>query len=169
MIDASAANNTNNNGEENAITGFVLVEIVSALNVPNVSTDKKPDPYVSVKVGDQDVHRTDPLINTQFPIWSLDTGSMFLLESAVENSQHVHVQFRLKEYESFRSNPTLGTLEISMKELLEGTGARKEFPLEVPQRVLDLYRTPKLIRRQVSCMISCLSLICVGCLYCLNQ
>ena len=148
MIDARAT--INNNGEENSETRFVLVEIVSALNVPNLSTDKKPDPYVSVKVGDRDVHRTNPLMNTQFPIWSLDTGSMFLLESA--NAPHVHVQFRLKEYESFRTNPTLGTLDISMKEMLAGTGSRKEFPLEIPQRVLDLYGTPKLIMRKVRCI-----------------
>ena len=147
MTDGKKSSSSNGDSLEND-TGFILVEIVSALNVPNVDHRKEPDPFVVVEMAGRPVHQTDVLYNTHFPIWSLECGSLFLLETAKDK----YVQFILKEYESWRQDPTLGTLELSLEEMKQGKGNRREFPLIVPQHVLDLTQSVKAtIVRKVSC------------------
>lgn len=144
MIDDSRSSTTNGrnndfNASHNEDTGFLLVEIVSALNVPNVDGNKRPDPFVTVEMAGRQVHQTDVLRKTQFPIWSLERGSLFLLDSRTCK----YALFVLKDYETWRSDPTLGTLELSVDEMRNGTGKRREFPLLVPQQVVDLTKSVK--------------------------
>ena len=118
----------------------ILVEIVSALNVPNVEKkQKEPDPFVVVEMAGQQVHKTDVLYNTQFPIWSLECGSLFLVDPTVDQT----VTFVLKEYESWRKDPTLGFLVLPIDEMKKGKGKRREYPLVVPQNVIDLTQSEK--------------------------
>ena len=155
MTDGKKSSSSNGDSLEND-TGFILVEIVSALNVPNVDHRKEPDPFVVVEMAGRPVHQTDVLYNTHFPIWSLECGSLFLLETAKDK----YVQFILKEYESWRQDPTLGTLELSLEEMKQGKGNRREFPLIVPQHVLDLTQSIKAtIVRKVSFQQSPTSII----------
>ena len=128
-------------------TGFILVEIVSAVNVPIVDRTKQPDPFVTVEMSGRQVHQTEVLYDTQFPIWSLENGSLFLIPTSTDK----YVHFILKEYESWRRDPTLGFLELSIEEMKKGKGLRKEFPLVVPQNVRDMTQSAKAtIVRKVS-------------------
>ncbi|CAB9505695.1 expressed unknown protein [Seminavis robusta] len=151
-------NHDNVNTDQDQDTGFILVEIVSALNVPNVDHLKEPDPYVVVSMGGEEkiIHQTEVLWNTEFPIWSLESGSHFLVpiagpagrpgdnntttaeEQDAPPAKDAPVHFKLMEYEGFRADPVLGTLDISMKVLLEGKGKRREFPFVVPQHIEEI-------------------------------
>jgi C2 domain len=133
-------------------TNYILVEIVSALNVPIVDYSKEPDPFVVVEIGGKLIHQTDVLYDQEFPIWSLECGSLFLVDVT---SRDKYVRFSLKEYETWRRDPTLGTLDISIEEMKYGKGDRLEFPMIVPQHVADLTKSVKttIVRKVRYCRI----------------
>lgn len=104
----------------------VLVEIVSALRVPSMDARSDSDPYVIVSVGGKEVHRTKVLYNNSNPIWTIDNGSLFLLDlergpkghSKTVNLKTAKVTFILKDYDATQRDATLGTVEIKLKDLM---------------------------------------------------
>ena len=153
MTDTSS--NTNAQDEED--TGKLLVEIVSALNVPNVDGSGEPDPFVVVcDTKGEILHQTAVLYNAEFPIWSLECGSLFLVDTSQRS-----IVFLLKEHQRLRSDPTLGTLELEMEELVKCTGQRIEYPLVVPQNIVDMTKSMQsTIVRKVSYSQNCSATFC---------
>ena len=104
----------------------VLVEIVSALRVPSMDARSDSDPYVIVSVGGKEIHRTNVLHNNPNPIWTIDNGSLFLLDlqkglegkSNTVNLKTAKVTFTLKDYDATQRDATLGTVEIKLKDLM---------------------------------------------------
>jgi len=113
----------------NGDTNLVLVEIVSALNVPCVH-NQDPDPYVTVSFltrgGEdeekhvQEVHRTSVLKGTPYPVWTVQNGSLFLLPipTMEDGGAEPRVSFVLKEYDTMLVDATLGTLEMPLQRML---------------------------------------------------
>lgn len=161
MADTNSSNSSScggrdysNHGQASTVAPTILVEVVSALNVPRFYKNKEPDPYVTASLGGVQIHETAVLYKTDFPIWSLELSAFFLVQAETDED----VVFCLKEYEMFRGNPTLGTVEISVQEMLQGKGDRQEFPLEVPAKMSmrdvtsasvrkSLYRRTRLVLR----------------------
>jgi len=57
---------------------MVLVEIVSAMGLSRDARDGV-DPYVIVKQGNKEIHRTKPVQNDGNPIWTIKTKSLFVV------------------------------------------------------------------------------------------
>jgi hypothetical protein len=113
----------------------ILVEIVSATNLP-VADLVATDAYVVVRFGTKEVHRTAVISNNLSPIFTLPTGSLFLLSYTPEEffkQGTSGLSFTIKDYDSVGSNDVLGTVHVTLQELLKGTGQRMPYPI-----VLDL-------------------------------
>jgi C2 domain len=113
----------NENGVVEIQSPYILVEIVSALNLPNVSQRGDPDPWVTVFMRGEEVHRTKVLHNTYFPIWTLESGSLFLLKIPHQDQRHLDpkttsVSFVLREYDVLRPDRAIGTVDITLQELM---------------------------------------------------
>ena len=110
----------------------ILVEIVSASKLPAIELTPT-DPYVIVRMGGKEIHRTDYIARNTDPIWTLDQGSLFLLEMSPEEffSCSGGMSFVVKDYDALGSNPTLGNVTIPLHALLDGKGKRNSYPLEV--------------------------------------
>ena len=122
----------------------VLIEIVSALRVPSMDVRSDSDPYVTVSVGrrrggGKEIHRTKVLYNTPNPIWTIDSGSLFLLDldhrdregggDSDNNNNDTSetggidlktsiVTFTLKDYDATQADAILGKVEIKLQDLL---------------------------------------------------
>ena len=111
----------------------LLIEIVSGYDIP-IGDYTSSDPYVVVLMGHQEIHRTKVLPKTLNPIWTLKTGSLFLL--TVE-SKHFFVenglQFVLKDYDQFGKHDVLGVVKVEPKLFYNANGTeRMEFKLQPP-------------------------------------
>jgi len=108
----------------------ILVEIVSALDLP-IADFVSADPYVVVKMAGKDVHRTAVIPKDLNPIWTLKTGSLFLLRSTVEEffAATSGLTFVIKDYDAVGKNEKLGEVNVSLDELLKGTGERVEYKI----------------------------------------
>eukprot|EP00934_Nitzschia_sp_Nitz4_P000987 Nitzschia sp. Nitz4//scaffold248_size28759//12858//16752//NITZ4_008109-RA/size28759-snap-gene-0.10-mRNA-1//-1//CDS//3329543992//987//frame0 len=111
----------------------ILVEIVSATNLP-IADIVSSDPYVKVLDSKVEVHRTKVLAKTLNPVWTLSTGSLFLLDQSVDEffASSNFVTFQIKDYDSFGKNEDIGSVEISKEKLVKGTGERLEFEINPP-------------------------------------
>ena len=101
-------------------TKRILVEIVSALHVPSPDLFSDADPYVSVTMGDKELHQTKVLYNNPNPIWTVETGSLFLIEydeNQVNPTTQTKVSFLLQDYSMIQKPKVLGTLQLSLKDL----------------------------------------------------
>jgi len=109
----------------------LLIEIVSGINLP-VADRTATDPYVIVRLGgSHEVHRTKPIYKTVNPIWTIDSGSLFLLDVTPEEffGSAEGLSFILRDYDKISSNDTLGKVFVSQENLLNGDGDRVEFDL----------------------------------------
>jgi hypothetical protein len=137
-----AASNATSNTEENAkllqplsstITDEdvnLLVEIVSATDLP-VADLLSSDPYVVVWLGKEEVHRTKTIPKTTDPIWTVDTGSLFILSTTSRDffQSSSGLTFLVKDYDAVGSNEVLGKVVIPQQELLQAKAERVEYPL----------------------------------------
>lgn len=115
----------------------ILVEIVGAENLP-VGDIYSSDPYVVVRLGSMEIHRTEIVTKNLHPIWTLRTGSLFLLKVTPEQffQSARGLSFAIKDFDQVGKNDTLGNVHVSHEELLAGTGERVEFPV-IPERASD--------------------------------
>lgn len=98
----------------------ILVEIVSALFVPSMDKYSDADPYVSAYLKDEMIHKTKVIQDNPNPIWTLETGSLFLIEfvkEQVDLKQDI-VSFVLKDYSAMGKDETMGTIEVKLKDLV---------------------------------------------------
>lgn len=108
----------------------LLVEIVSATNLP-VADISSTDAYIVVRMKGKEIHRTDVISKNLSPIWTLSTGSLFLIQMTPEDffASPSGVTFTLKDFDSVGANDVLGTVNVPLHDLLSGTGQRSGFEI----------------------------------------
>jgi hypothetical protein len=122
----------------------ILVEIVSATNLP-IADLLATDPYIVVRFGSKEIHRTSVISKNLSPIYTLHTGSLFLIICTLEEFFHAvsGLSFTIKDYDQVGSNDLLGTIHVPLQHLLNGTGSRVSYPIELVNNnkpdTLDVY------------------------------
>ena len=75
-----------------------------------------------------------PLLSTVRinPIWTVDTGSLFLLSVTPEAffATATGLNFFVKDYDAMGKNDVLGRVAVGQEELLHGKGERKVYALQ---------------------------------------
>jgi hypothetical protein len=108
----------------------LLVEVVSAWNLPRIAGQVRIDPYVTCYFNEKEVHRTGYLDNTFDPIWTVRSGSLFLLNCTVRQLFGCGgLVCELKDFSQFGKNDQIGAIIIPSHALYEGNGERLEFDL----------------------------------------
>ncbi|MGK3761764.1 MAG: hypothetical protein ACI8RD_014082, partial [Bacillariaceae sp.] len=110
----------------------LLFEIVSAYDIP-IGDYTTSDPYVIAYMGHQEIHRTKNLSKTLNPIWTLKTGSLFLL--TVESKRFFiedGMKFVIKDHDKLGQHDVLGVVNLGPKILYNSTGQRIENKLQPP-------------------------------------
>ena len=109
----------------------LLVEIVSATSLPTAGTFSSRNPYVIVKMGGTEIHRTKVLSKTVEPIWTLETGSLFLVQMDPEEffSSTGGMTLILADYHTFGANRVLGRVRLGLQQILKMTGKRETFAI----------------------------------------
>ena len=110
----------------------LLVEIVSAINLPN-GTDRNP--YVAVRMARTQVHRSKVLSKTLDPIWKLATESLFVLHMTPEEffACTGGMCFTIKSSHMITSDDVLGQVYLSLEDLLNAKGERTGYDIQLPQ------------------------------------
>jgi hypothetical protein len=108
----------------------LLVEIVSATDLP-IADVYSSDPYVIVRDGRKEWHKTRVIQKSLNPVWCLSTGSLFLMQTTLvdffESSNSI--DFIVKDYDSIGEDEILGTVIIPKTEMLSSKGERLEYEL----------------------------------------
>jgi Ca2+-dependent lipid-binding protein len=107
-------------GDGNITQQHILVEIVSALRVPSMDANSDSDPYVVVMIGNKKIHETKEIANNSNPIWTLETGSLFLieLEKDTVDLDVATVSFVVTDHNLSRRNTVLGSVEVKLKNMV---------------------------------------------------
>ncbi len=73
------------------------------------------------------------------PIWTLQTGSLFLLVMTPEEyfASVGGMSFIIKDFDVVGSNKILGRVTVKLQELLNGNGERVEYDIEPPKKPED--------------------------------
>jgi Ca2+-dependent lipid-binding protein len=116
--------------EEGTETINLLVEIVSAIDIP-VADIYSSDAYVIVRMGGKEVHRTNFIPKSLDPIWTLGSGSLFLVQMTPEDffSCAGGMSFTVKDYDAVGGNEIIGRVTLTLDELLSGTGQRHGYDI----------------------------------------
>jgi hypothetical protein len=65
------------------------------------------------------------------PVWSLSTGSLFLLRQNAENFFETnYLDFEIRDYDPILADTALGRVSVGKHEMLNGKGKRVEYPFE---------------------------------------
>jgi len=111
----------------------LLFEIVSAYDLP-VGDYLSSDPYVSAFLGHQEIHRTEYRQKTLNPVWTLSSGSLFLLH--IESRRFFieeGVRFVVKDFDKMGKDEVLGICKVDPKVFYKAKGERMEFKLTPPR------------------------------------
>lgn len=108
----------------------ILIEICSAEDLSDVKIGK-PDPYVTVFLGDTIIHKTKNRRNTYDPIWTAKSGSLFLLsvDSEAFSQTENGVTFTVIDKDVVSDDDVLGSVSVPKDTVLGSKGERKEFEL----------------------------------------
>lgn len=130
---AAEMNGTESAGRDDRIN--ILVEIVSATDVP-VADVFSTDAYVGVRMGGKEIHRTSVIPKNLNPIWTLQEGSLFLLSTTPEDffAASGGMTFIMKDFDQIGSDDVLGSVYVSLDELLKADGERKGYEI-IPEKV----------------------------------
>eukprot|EP00536_Pseudo-nitzschia_multiseries_P015431 jgi/Psemu1/246838/estExt_Genewise1.C_8860010 len=109
-----------------------LFEISAGYDLP-VGDYTTSDPYVVAYLGHQEVHRTEFIAKTLNPIWTLKTGSLFLLQT---DSKRFFIEkgikFVVRDYDKLSKHDVLAYCQVDPKVLYHANGERMEFKLSPP-------------------------------------
>lgn len=116
----------------------LLIEIVSAKDIP-VADLYSSDPYVSVRMKSKEIHKTDFIAKTLNPVWTLETGSLFMIKMTPEEffSSTGGMSFTIKDYDAIGTHEALGTVTVPLCELLNGNGERIAYEIH-PVKKLNI-------------------------------
>ena len=110
----------------------LLIEIVSGWDLP-IGDFTTSDPYVMCMLGRKEVHRTKPILSTLDPIWTLKTGSLFLLTlESKDLFLNDGLGFLVRDFDRLGSDESLGFVRVSPGTLYKAQGERLEFKLQPP-------------------------------------
>lgn len=128
----------------------VLVEIVSATDLP-VADIVSTDAYVIARMAGKEIHRTDVISKSLNPIWTLETGALFVVRMSPEEffAASSGMNFIVKDYDAVGANEILGNVSIPLQDMLDGTGDRIGYDI-VPDKnspKAQAGKTPKLFLR----------------------
>ncbi len=114
------------------VTHFFSLLILLPLRLADFTTS---DPYVCVEDGKVEWHRTEVISKSLNPIWTLSTGSLFLIQTTLNEFFYnaSRLEFIVKDYDSIGENDILGSVLVNKKELLAGKGERVEYELTTTQ------------------------------------
>ncbi|KAL3921597.1 MAG: hypothetical protein SGILL_002669 [Bacillariaceae sp.] len=110
----------------------LLFEIVSGYDLP-IGDYTSSDPFVTALLGHQEVHRTKHIEKTLNPVWTLKTGSLFLL--TVESERFFiedGIKFLVKDFDQLGKDEVLGLVHVNPRALYKANGERMEFKLQPP-------------------------------------
>jgi len=84
------------------------------------------DPYVILRLGGKEIHRTDVISKTLDPIWTLYTGSLCLISCTAEEffASLGGLTFVVKDHDTMDRDDLLGRVQISAEEALAADGKR---------------------------------------------
>ena len=109
-----------------------LVEIVSGWDLP-AGDFSSSDPFVSCLIDGEEVHRTEFISKTLDPIWTVMTGSLFLLKIDVKKLfRGEGLLCVVHDYDKLGENERLGAITIPPKTIYDAKGERMEFKLGPP-------------------------------------
>jgi hypothetical protein len=116
----------------------LLVEIVSAQDLP-VADANSTDPYLSIYLGPHKIHRTKTIHNDLNPVWTVETGSLFLVDCLAEEffSYATGLLFRISDADHLSKNEIVGHAALSQMRLLQMNGNRTSIPIEVSPNMLQ--------------------------------
>ncbi len=89
-----------------------------------------------VEDGQVRLHKTEVVTKTLNPVWTLSTGSLFLIQTTLTDffaGAHV-IEFVVKDYDRVGDNETLGRVMVPKKDLLQGDGCRVDYVLKTKKR-----------------------------------
>jgi hypothetical protein len=113
-----------------------LVELVSAWDLPAADfASASSDPFIVVILDGVQVHKTDYISKTLDPIWTIATGSLFLLSNIQVPEQLFRSEGLLcivYDFDKLGANDALGAVTIPPQTIYHATGERMEFPLGPP-------------------------------------
>ncbi|CAB9523699.1 Polyubiquitin (Fragment) [Seminavis robusta] len=119
---------------ENSEEVLLVVEIVAGRNLL-IGGKHSSDPYVTVMMGEDQIHKTKHINKTKNPIYTPETESTFLLDCpATDLSQVGGLHFIVKDWDRI-TNDELGRAVVSHLNLTKGTGQGMEFMVEPPNGV----------------------------------
>jgi Ca2+-dependent lipid-binding protein len=109
----------------------LLVEIVSAVNLPKADVGGTSDPYCVVKMKGSEIHRTKVIKQNLQPIWTLETGSMFCILSTPEEffASSSGISFTIIDHDIAGSDDVLATVSVPLNVALESKGERTEYSM----------------------------------------
>ena len=113
-------------------TVTLLVEICSGWNLP-IGDYTSSDPYVVCMLGREEVHKTDHISKTLDPVWTVKTGSLFLL--TIESKKlfvEEGLTLLIKDYDQFGGNELLGIVKVPPHDMYLAKGERIEYKLQPP-------------------------------------
>lgn len=124
--------------EEDLPDPNVLMEVVSARGLTSIPGI---DPSCLVRVGKKQVHRTDSIWNDPDPIWTVLSGSLCLLRIPEEEDENESEKGEKENEEDEENksvcvevchgNQCVGIVTIPFKNVLQKTGEREEFPIQL--------------------------------------
>lgn len=109
-----------------------LVEIVSGWNLP-IADFTSSDPFVKCLMDGKEVHRTAYISKTLEPVWTVSTGSLFLLTVDVKQLfRGEGLLCVVYDFDKLGKNDRLGSVVVPPKRMYDANGERMEFKLGPP-------------------------------------
>lgn len=110
----------------------MLVEIVRCRDLLGSDKDGSTDPYVKVKLGNQQIHRTDIIHKTLNPTFSAKEKNSFVIDCSISElfgAQGINI--KVKDWDrGVGGNDNLGSVQIGADDLYACT--EKEYHLDSP-------------------------------------
>jgi hypothetical protein len=133
--------------EEGDVNIRLLIDIVGAIDLP-VADLISTDAYVVVRLGSREIHKTKVISKNLNPIFTIETGSLYLLETTTEDffASASGLTFLLRDYDAVGRDDVLGKVVLSHSELLEGNGDRVAHDI-VPEKAKKTKKQGKLVLR----------------------
>lgn len=107
----------------------ILVEIVSAIGLPQTgfSLTSSCDPYVTVTMDENQIHKTKVIKNTAEPIWTVSTDSLFMIHTTPKELflSKQGLMFEVRDSE-FGGDKFLGCTFLLPSEIYQSKGERTE-------------------------------------------
>jgi Ca2+-dependent lipid-binding protein len=80
-----------------------------------------------VNIGERPIHKTKPVKSTRDPIYTIEHGSVFILDVATKEIQEEGgITFNVKDFDLIGSNDLLGSVVVPADTILEASGERLE-------------------------------------------